>query len=57
MQTECDTSTTITITAEGSKIQSNYPDNLSLLDCCTKNKIKNKLQGNGVLHTTESLTP
>lgn len=31
-------------------MQSNYPDNLSLLDCCTKNKTEEQLQGKFVVH-------
>lgn len=43
--------------------KSNYPDNLSLLDRCTKNNTKDQLQGkfvvhgNRVLHAADELTP
>lgn len=44
-------------------MQPNYPDNVSLSDCCAKNKTKDQLQGkfvvhgNRVLHTSEFLMP
>lgn len=47
----------IIITAEGSKkMQSNYPDNLSLLDCCAKNKTE-ELQGKFVVHGNARASP